>query len=247
MQRMLRIDMTTGRITEQPVPREDLLLGGRALTSRFVDREVPPTCHPLGINNKLVFASGPLAGTLVSSANRLSIGGKSPLTGGIKESNAGGMVAYRFARLNIRALILEGKPAPGSGWRLIRLHAGGAELVPVPEGFAGKGVHAKAEMLLAQYGEKAAFALVGPAAEQMLPSAGIACTDPEGVPTRYCGRGGLGAVLASKGILGLIIDDSGAAKETFADAPAFTAGLKEIAHLINTTPQTAEDRWRMSR
>lgn len=240
MQRILRIDMTTQQITEQPVAPEDLLLGGRALTSRFIDREVPPTCHPLGKKNKLVFAAGPLAGTLVSSANRLSVGGKSPLTGGIKESNAGGMVAYRFSRLNIRALILEGKPKAGSGWQLIHLHAGGAALVPAPEGFAGKGVYEKAKMLLARYGEKAAFALVGPAAEQMLSGAGIACTDPEGVPARYSGRGGLGTVLASKGILGLIIDDSGAPREAFTDAAAFTAGLKEIANLINTTPQTAE-------
>ena len=70
MQRILRIDMTTQQVTEQQVAQEDLLLGGRALTSRYIDQEVPPTCHPLGKNNKLIFANGPLAGTLVSSANR---------------------------------------------------------------------------------------------------------------------------------------------------------------------------------
>lgn len=240
MHRMLRLDMTTRQITETPLPREELLLGGRALTSRVVFQEVPPTCHPLGPRNKLVFAAGPLAGTLVSSANRLSIGGKSPLTGGIKESNAGGMVAYKLARLGIRALVIEGKPPAPGPWQVLVLDAQGARLEQAPAGFAGAGVYRKAHILAARHGRHAALALVGPAAEQMLLAAGIACTDPEGNPARYSGRGGLGAVLASKGILGLIVDDSSVPREALADAPAFASGLKRIAALVNGTPQTAE-------
>ena len=55
---------------------------------------MPPNCHPLSEQNILVVAPGLLAGTALSSANRLSAGAKSPLTGGIKESNSGGVVAY---------------------------------------------------------------------------------------------------------------------------------------------------------
>ncbi len=240
MQRIIRLDMTTGKFTEQNVCRENLLLGGRALTSRIISQEVAPTCHPLGKHNKLIFASGPLAGTLISSANRLSVGGKSPLTGGIKESNAGGMVAYKFARLGIRAIIIEGKPTTLGEWNLLHIDAKGARLVPAPKEFVGKGVYEKASILEKIYGKKAALALVGPAAEQLLLTAGIACSDAGGTPSRYSGRGGLGTVLASKGLLGLIVDDTNIPKETFADAKAFTNGLKTIADLINNTPQTAE-------
>ncbi len=65
---------------------------GRGLTSAIVADEVDPTCHPLGPNNKLVIAPGWVSGTPAApSSGRTSFGGKSPLTGGIKESNAGGL------------------------------------------------------------------------------------------------------------------------------------------------------------
>jgi len=88
--RIIRVNMTNLSITEEQLPQEDRALGGRTLTSQIIAREVEPTCHPLGAKNKLVFATGVFAGTPVSSSNRISIGAKSPLTGGIKESNGGG-------------------------------------------------------------------------------------------------------------------------------------------------------------
>ncbi|MGA9233306.1 MAG: aldehyde ferredoxin oxidoreductase N-terminal domain-containing protein, partial [Desulfobacterales bacterium] len=74
-------------------------LGGRAMTSAVVAKEVPPLCHPLGADNKLVIAPGLLSGTTAAMSGRLSVGCKSPLTGGIKESNAGGQAAQVLARL----------------------------------------------------------------------------------------------------------------------------------------------------
>lgn len=59
-------------------------LGGRAMTSLVIARELPPLCHPLGAENKLVIAPGMLSGTTVSMTGRLSVGCKSPLTGTIK-------------------------------------------------------------------------------------------------------------------------------------------------------------------
>ncbi len=243
MPRIRRIDVSSNAVTERESPPQELLLSGRALTSRLLLAEVPPTCHHFGKHNKVVFAGGPLSGTLVSSANRLSVGAKSPLTGGIKESNAGGVIAYKMGRLGLRALIIEGKPAQKPGpkdWRLVFINADGARLLPAPEELVGKGVYEKSRGLFARFGNRAGFALIGPAAEQGLLSAGITSTDPEGAPARYSGRGGLGSVLASKGIMAIVVDDSKAPKETMADPAAFTAGLKEVARLVNTTPQTAE-------
>ena len=71
---------------------------------------MPPLCHPLGADNKLVIAPGLLSGTAAAMSGRLSVGCKSPLTGGIKEANAGGQAAQVLARLGYAAIVLEGKP-----------------------------------------------------------------------------------------------------------------------------------------
>ena len=77
-------------------------LGGRALTSSVVSKEVPPLCHPLSEDNKLVIAPGLLSGTAAAQSGRISVGCKSPLTGGIKESNSGGQASQVLARLGYR-------------------------------------------------------------------------------------------------------------------------------------------------
>jgi aldehyde:ferredoxin oxidoreductase len=89
-------------------------LGGRALTSRVVNREVPANCHPLSADNKLIFAAGVLAPTNAANSGRVSVGSKSPLTGGIKESNSGGQFAHTLPKLGLLAIILEDKPEAGS-------------------------------------------------------------------------------------------------------------------------------------
>ena len=112
MDKILRIDMgaaggpkaTTeaiGSLCRAGRPGDDIghrLQGGPAL------------CHPLGAENKLVIAPGLLSGTAAAMSGRLSVGCKSPLTGGIKEANAGGQAAQVLARLGYAAIILEGKP-----------------------------------------------------------------------------------------------------------------------------------------
>ncbi|MCJ7830183.1 MAG: aldehyde ferredoxin oxidoreductase, partial [Desulfobacterales bacterium] len=85
-------------------------LGGRALTSTIISKEVPPLSHPLGADNKLVIAPGLLSGTVAAMSGRISVGCKSPLTGGIKESNAGGQGSQVLARLGYAAIVLEGSP-----------------------------------------------------------------------------------------------------------------------------------------
>jgi aldehyde:ferredoxin oxidoreductase len=91
MDKILRINMgADGGPVATTEPIGDYAgLGGRALTSAVVGKEVPPLCHPLGEDNKLIIAPGFLSGSVAAMSGRLSIGCKSPLTGGIKESNAG--------------------------------------------------------------------------------------------------------------------------------------------------------------
>ncbi|MCL1985967.1 MAG: aldehyde ferredoxin oxidoreductase [Betaproteobacteria bacterium] len=239
MPEIMRINMHSGFVRREPLGGEDLILGGRRLTSKIIAEEVPPACHALGRHNKLVMACGPLGGTLVSSVNRLSCGAKSPLTGGIKESNAGGVTAYMMGRLGIRALIFEDKPEKNGVWRILRISPQGAELLPADE-LAGLGVFEKSERLFARHGKKAGLTLIGPVAERLLSAGGITNTDPEGMPSRYNGRGGLGAVMASKGLLGIVFSAQSAPREKYADAGRFAELNREVAKLVNTTPQTAE-------
>ena len=112
MDKILRIDVGSDggpKATAVPVG-EYAGLGGRALTSAIVSKEVPPLCHPLGAENKLVIAPGLLSGSASAMSGRISVGGKSPLTGGIKEANSGGQASQVLAKLGYAAIVLEGKP-----------------------------------------------------------------------------------------------------------------------------------------
>ncbi len=102
------------------------------LTSRIIREEVPPTCHPLSAANKLVAAPGLLTGTNAANSGRISVGGKSPLTGGIKESNSGGIFSQKLARLNIKALVLEGQPKSGEFF-IIKISPNRVEFFPAVE------------------------------------------------------------------------------------------------------------------
>lgn len=232
---MLRIDTATGESRREGFDTKEYLLGGRTLSSRLVSREVPATCDPFGKQNKLFFCTGVLAGTTVSSSDRLSIGAKSPLTGGIKESNAGGIVGTRIAQQGLRCISLEGAPKKDSAWQVVVIGKDKVECVD-GEFLAGIGVYQKSELLTAKFGKKAGCITIGPAAENLLLASGIACSDPHGVCSRYAGRGGLGSVMASKRVIAMVILDDGEVKPDFADADVFKAGSKQIVQLLKENP-----------
>ncbi|MBP9649629.1 MAG: aldehyde ferredoxin oxidoreductase, partial [Syntrophaceae bacterium] len=88
--KILRVSLNQQTVSAEPLPSEWTYLGGSALIAKILNREVPPQCDPLGPENKLIVACGPLAGTRAPQLGRVSIGAKSPLTQGIKEANSGG-------------------------------------------------------------------------------------------------------------------------------------------------------------
>ncbi len=232
---ILRINTATGKIKKEAFDSTEYLLGGRTLSSHLVSREVPPTCEPLGRHNKLFFCTGVLSGTTASSSDRLSIGGKSPLTGGIKESNAGGIVGVRMSQQGLRCIALEDAPQEDAGWKVVVIGKEKTELID-GEFLAGKGVYEKSELLNDRFGVKAGCITIGPAGEQLLYATGIACSDPHGVCSRYAGRGGLGAVMASKKIIAMVILNDGEMKPEFKDQDAFKAGAKKIVQLLKENP-----------
>lgn len=204
---VLRINLSDLTCRFEPLPASYRLLGGRALTSRLVADEVDPTCDPLGPHNRLVLAPGLLSGTVLSSSSRLSAGAKSPLTGGIKEANAGGNTGWRLAQQGIRAVVVEGQAAQGC-WKIAVLEGGHCRLEDAGD-LVGLGTYEAAERLFARFGKRAALSLIGAAGEGRMNIAGIVNTDPEGRPTRICARGGLGAVMGAKGLKALVVVDPG--------------------------------------
>ena len=209
-------------------------LGGRALTSTIIAKEVPPLCHPLGEDNKLVIAPGLLSGSAAAMSGRISVGCKSPLTGGIKEANAGGMASQMLGRLGIAAIVLEGKPKDGTLYK-VSISKDKVDIKP-DNSLKMLGNYAVAEKMKTAHGDKVSCISIGQAGEMKLAGASIAFTDMEFRPTRHAGRGGVGAVMGSKGVKVIVVDDAGCAvrspkePDKFKEAnKAWVAGLRKHA------------------
>ncbi len=229
--KFIRVNLTTQSIETQEVPPDYAGLGGRALTSRLINSEVPATCDPLGAENKLVFAPGYLSGTPLVNTSRLSIGAKSPLTGGIKESNVGGTAAASLASLGVTALIVEGRAAEGACYFLNIDGNGEASLLDAGES-KGLRTYTLVEKLTEEFGDKKSITCIGPAGEMLLTAASIQTTDLDGRPCRAAGRGGLGAVMGSKGLKALIVERGGKSADPLADADEFKEGAKAYAKAV---------------
>lgn len=237
MQEMIwRANVSNKTVTTEPVPQHWQRLGGRGLIPRILLDEVPPMCDPLGPFNKLIWAPGLLVGHMVSSCDRISVGAKSPLTGGVKESNAGGSTGLKMAYLGIKALILEGAPA-GDGWWLLHLSAEGGRFERVDD-LAGLGVYQASQRLLSRFGNKVGIALIGPGGEMRLSAAGIQNLDKDLDSSRINARGGMGAVMGSKGIKAVVFDASDGNAPPLADRKLFKEAQKYYTKELLAHPQT---------
>ncbi len=232
-----RVNVRTQTFRREPVPERWAPLGGRALLARIMNDEVVPTCAPLGASNKLIFAPGLLVGHMLSSCDRISIGAKSPLTGGIKESNAGGRTGLQLSYLGVKALIIEDQPDE-AGWKLLHLSADGVKFEAADE-FVGTGVYEVSEKLVERYGNKVAISLIGPGGEMRLNAAGIQNLDKDGVPSRIAARGGIGAAMGSKGLKAIIIDGSAGEKPPIANQAGWRQARKAYNKALMGHPQTA--------
>lgn len=232
---ILRVNVRGRTTLREPLPAEWTLMGGRGLTATLLDREVPGGADPLGRDNKLIFAVGPLAGTGISSSHRLSAGGKSPLTGGIKEANAGGLAALHLARLGLRAVVAEDLPeAPSTDVMLIEEE--GARFVEKPE-YRGLGNYELTRHLREDFGTDWSIISIGPAGEMGLSAAGIAVTDLNDQPNRFAARGGLGAVMGAKGLKAVLVSSRGKARLNPKDPEGFRRAVRAFNNLLKGDPR----------
>lgn len=231
-----RVNVRTRTLERSQTPSSWDRLGGRGLIARILVDEVDASCNPLGPANMLIFAPGLLVGHMLSSMDRISIGGKSPLTLGIKEANAGGRTGLHMATMGIKVLILEDQPHE-KGFSILHLSRDGARWEKADD-LAGLGVYETATRLVDRFGEKVAIALIGPGGEMQMRAAGIQNLDKDRVPSRIAARGGLGAVMGSKGLKAIVFDNTGGHSPAVSDPEAFRSARKDYTKSILEHPQS---------
>ncbi len=233
--KFIHVNMTHKTVHTGKVPQEYIGLGGRGLMAAIINDSVPPKCDPLGPENKLIFAPGLLGGTNLVNTSRIAVGSKSPLTGTIKESNAGGTFGDAVGRVGITAIIVEGRDRSGE-LSILKIDAkGSAGLIDANE-FKGIQTYALVEKLFDRYGEDNAILCIGPAGEYLLPTASIQSTDTKGRPCRAAARGGLGAVMGSKGLKAIVLDRRGNVADTISDPEAFKKAADAFAKAVRSNP-----------
>jgi aldehyde:ferredoxin oxidoreductase len=232
---LLRVNMKNQQVSREPVPQKYERLGGRALIARLLLEEAPPTCDALGPLNKLIFAPGLLGGGGVSTAGRLSVGGKSPLTGAIKETNAGGTAGDTLPKLGIKAIIVEGQPQRDELY-LLHIVAGTAELLPAGD-LKGLGTYATSDRLQERYGTDSTVISIGQAGEYLMYGAGIAVTGERDQRSNHAARGGLGAVMGSKGLKAIVVDKPTGKSISLADSNLFRESARIFAQKLINDPK----------
>ena len=237
MDKILRIDVgAAGGPKATTVPIGDYAgLGGRAMTSAIVSKEVPPLCHPLGADNKLIIAPGLLSGSAGAMTGRISVGCKSPLTGGIKEANSGGQAAQVLARLGYAAIVLEGKPS-GDDLYKIFINKDGVKITK-DNSLRMLPNYDLVEQMKKEHGDKIACISIGPAGEMKMAAASVAFTDMELRPTRHAGRGGVGAVMGAKNVKVIVLDDTGMPMRAPKDIGEVPRGEQEVGRGAQEAPR----------
>ena len=213
--RILRVNLTSREITiEEPEPSfYRRYLGGRGFIVHMLLQEVPAGANPLGPENKLIFALGPITGVPLAGSGRNSVGAKSPLSGGYGEAEAGGYWGAELKRAGCDAIIVEGRAErPVYLW----VHNGEAELREASH-LWGLEVAETHQRLLKELGDKRVrTAVIGPAGERLVRYASI-LNDI----THAAGRTGMGAVMASKKLKAIAV--RGQQAPALADAPTVRA------------------------
>ena len=238
MSYMLRVDMSTGEIKKEPVPEKYKYLGGRALITAIMSDETNPDIDPLGKDNKFIVCPGLLTGTVAPSSGRLSVGGKSPLTGTMKEANSGGIVSQKMAKAGIKAIIVENMPVAGKLF-MLKIVNGEAELLPADE-YAGVNNYELTDKLYTRFGNKIGIVSIGVAGERLYKAASVQVTSTNGYPARAAARGGVGALMGSKGLKAIVIEQEGTSAVEYADKAAFMSANKKFIEGILAHPVSGE-------
>ncbi|MDO9534335.1 MAG: aldehyde ferredoxin oxidoreductase C-terminal domain-containing protein [Bacillota bacterium] len=238
MANILRVNMASKSVKVEDQKEEYQLFGGRNFIAKIMNDEVNPKCDPLGPENKLIISTGLLAGTTAPTSGRISVGGKSPLTGTVKEANAGGTAAQMLARLGLKAIIVEGMPE-GNEWYILKVSADGAELLPGDK-YAGMNNYELCSALQSDFGDKIGTISIGAAGERVYKNSTVQISDMSGRPSRAAARGGVGAIMGSKKLKAIVLEPAGKAEIEYADKEKFTGAVKAYIQGIKDNPLSGQ-------
>ena len=222
--KILRVDLTqeTAKVEDVDPQMAKDFIGGRGWAIKYLHEEMDPAADPLGPENKLIFATGPLTATPAPTGNRYMVVTKSPLTGALACSNAGGIYPTEMKRSGFDLFLFEGRASrPVYLW----IHDGEAEIRPA-EHLWGKDVHEATDMLLEETDAKARVACIGPAGERLVKIAAI-MNDKH----RAAARSGVGAVMGSKNLKAVVVRGTGEVR--LAQPGEMKALSKEVRAEVN--------------
>lgn len=221
---ILRVDLSGGEIKREALDMAAArdYLGCRGLGTYYYIKETPEVVEPLSEENNLIFLTGPLTGTMGTNTGRFQVVTRSPLTGAIGAANSGGYWGPELKYAGYDMIIFEGvSPKPV----YLYINNGDVELRDA-SALWGKTVPEATDMMLAQTDPDAKVACIGPAGERMALLANI-MNDKHRAP----GRGGLGAVMGSKKLKGVVVRGTRGVK--VADKDAFIKAVKESRALLS--------------
>jgi aldehyde:ferredoxin oxidoreductase len=224
---ILRVNLSTGTITREPTNlfEAKLFIGARGLATKMLFDEIDPHIDSLSPANKLIFAPGPLSGTMAPSMGRYDVVTKSPLTGGIAASNSGGSFGPELKFAGYDMVIFEGKAAaPVYLW----IHDEQVELRDA-SALWGKLVPDTTEAIREVTDEDAKVACIGPAGEKLSKIANIM-----NEMHRAAGRSGVGAVMGSKNLKAIAV--VGSHPVEVADPTAFEQAVMIARNKITSHP-----------
>ena len=190
--KILSVDLSTRTVTLEAPPEDDyrFFLGGSGFIAQILLRDVPPNIDPLGPDNRLIFALGPLTGHGFIGAARHGIGAKSPLTGGFGESEAGGYWGAELKKAGFDAVVVTGASAtPVYVW----IENGRAEIRDADHLWGLETARTQQAIRDELSDQRVRVACIGPAGERLIRYACVAHD-----VTHMAGRNGMGAVMGSK-------------------------------------------------
>lgn len=226
-----QIDLATKTVTSEELHGEDIVRAGRYLIAKTLLEMGVANVDPLSDQNPLIFSAGPFAGTNFSNANRVSVGCKSPLTGGVKEANGGGTFGFAMGQLHIAGFNLHNAC---SEWTIIRISKDGEITFEDATPFMGMGNFETAAKLHEKYGKKVSLGICGPVGEYQGLTSGIAFSDVDLRPSRLAARGGVGALMGAKKVKAIVLDLN--KMPSFHDRKKVMGAVKEYKKMLDAEP-----------
>ena len=228
--KILRVNLTNETVTTETIDPQTAkdYIGGRGWAIKYLYDEVDPQVDPLAPENKLIFATGPLTGSPAPTGNRYMVVTKSPLTGVLSNSNAGGDFPTWMKRTGFDLFIFEGRAE-----RPVYLWVNNNQVEIRPAGHVwGKNVPDTTDILLAETDPKAKVACIGPAGERLVKVAAI-LNDKH----RAAARSGVGAVMGSKNLKGVVVQ--GDQETVLADHDGMTKLSREMQLEVGRASKTS--------